>query len=183
MNREEVIEWVFEKEEFRRFADSLHPDLWSEVMVVLCEMDEEELIEKYEEGWLDGYVYRTIKNMGVSSTSKFCKLYRPAQSHYAPEFCELIIDIADESDIEELQRKELLDAMVVNSFEKCFPQGDKAAAIRAVFFDWLNGTSVQDMSKDSGIPERTVYEMIYRVIRTIRKDIIGEYYEGVVRNS
>lgn len=174
---------MYGKEEFKQFADSIHTDLWSEVMLVLCEMDEDELIEKYEEGWLDGYVYRTIKNMGASSTSKFCKVYRPAQSHYAPEFCDLVIDVEDVIDIEEKQRKEYLDAMVVNSFEKCFPKGEKAAAIRAVFFDWLNGTSVPEMSEESGIPQRTVYEMIYRVIRTIRKDIIGEYYEGVVRNS
>lgn len=183
MNRQEVIEWMYGKEEFKQFADSIHTDLWSEVMLVLCEMDEDELIEKYEEGWLDGYVYRTIKNMGASSTSKFCKVYRPAQSHYAPEFCDLVIDVEDVIDIEEKQRKEYLDAMVVNSFEKCFPKGEKAAAIRAVFFDWLNGTSVPEMSEESGIPQRTVYEMIYRVIRTIRKDIIGEYYEGVMRNS
>lgn len=46
-------------------------ELYQELFLVLCELDEERIVSMYNEKWLDWYIVRTLSNMFNSVNSRF----------------------------------------------------------------------------------------------------------------
>ena len=81
MNRNSIIEKLWNSQELKEAIAKMQPedlqdDLRSEIFKVLCEMDEDKLVDMYNRNVLRFYLVRTMLNMTQSSTSQFYKLYR-----------------------------------------------------------------------------------------------------------
>jgi hypothetical protein len=81
MNRNSIIEKLWNSQELKDAIAKMQPedlqdDLRSEIFKVLCEMDEDKLVDMYNRNVLRFYLVRTMLNMTQSSTSQFYKLYR-----------------------------------------------------------------------------------------------------------
>lgn len=76
-----IIEELYNSKNFNDCINKMEPDylrddLKAEVILVVCEMDDERLIEMYESKKLIYFVVRIIMNMIKSKTSGFYRKYR-----------------------------------------------------------------------------------------------------------
>lgn len=81
MNRNSIIVQLWDSTELKDAISKMQPeelqdDLRSELFKVLCEMDEEKLIDMYKRNVLKFYLVRTMINMMQSNTSQFYRTYR-----------------------------------------------------------------------------------------------------------
>ena len=95
MNKNSIILELWESRELKEAIDKMQPedlreDLRSELFKVLCEMDEERLIDMRSRNVLKFYLVRTMVNMMQSNTSQFYRTYRK------PLEVELIVHDRDE---------------------------------------------------------------------------------------
>ena len=56
--------------------EDIREDLKQEVFLVLCEMEEERLLQMYNDGYLKFFIVRTILNMVKSDRSNFARTFR-----------------------------------------------------------------------------------------------------------
>jgi hypothetical protein len=76
MNKNSIILELWESRELKEAIDKMQPedlrdDLRSELFKVLCEMEEERLIDMRTRNVLKFYLVRTMINMMQSNTSQF----------------------------------------------------------------------------------------------------------------
>lgn len=81
MNRNSIIVELWDSLELKQAISKMQPeelqdDLRSELFKVLCEMQEDKLIDMHKRNVLKFYLVRTMLNMMQSKTSQFYKLYR-----------------------------------------------------------------------------------------------------------
>jgi len=81
MNKNSIILELWESRELKEAIDKMQPedlrdDLRSELFKVLCEMEEERLIDMRTRNVLKFYLVRTMINMMQSNTSQFYRTYR-----------------------------------------------------------------------------------------------------------
>lgn len=81
MNRESIILELWNSQELidaisKMKPEDLQEDLRCELFKVLCEMDEDRLIDMRKRNVLKFYIVRTMLNMMQSKTSQFYKTYR-----------------------------------------------------------------------------------------------------------
>lgn len=113
MNRNEIIAELYNSREFNETIGKMHPaglrdDLRSEVILILCEKDEQEIISIYQSGGLKYYTVRIILNLIQSSTSPFYKKFRIQSLDLSVLRDQTSYDIASElSDSTVVDNKEL----------------------------------------------------------------------------
>ena len=81
MNRNSIIVQLWDSTELKDAISKMQPeelqdDLRSELFKVLCEMDEDKLIDMHKRNVLKFYLVRTMINMMQSNTSQFYRTYR-----------------------------------------------------------------------------------------------------------
>lgn len=81
MTKDRILTDLFKSEEFNSCIGKMKPahlqdDLRSEVILILCESDEEKILNLHESGGLRYYTVRIILNLIQSSSSPFYKKYR-----------------------------------------------------------------------------------------------------------
>ena len=81
MNRNSIIVQLWDSKELSDAISKMQPeelqeDLRSELFKVLCEMEEEKLIDMHKRNVLKFYLVRTMINMMQSNTSQFYRTYR-----------------------------------------------------------------------------------------------------------
>ena len=81
MNRNSIIVQLWDSKELSDAISKMQPeelqeDLRSELFKVLCEMDEDKLIDMHKRNVLKFYLVRTMINMMQSNTSQFYRTYR-----------------------------------------------------------------------------------------------------------
>lgn len=81
MNRNSIIIQLWDSTELKDAISKMQPeelqdDLRSELFKVLCEMDEDKLIDMHKRNVLKFYLVRTMINMMQSNTSQFYRTYR-----------------------------------------------------------------------------------------------------------
>lgn len=81
MNRQSIITELYNSTDINNAIGKMQPfdlqdDLRQEVFMVLCEMEEDRLIQMYAEGYLKYFIVRTILNMAKSDRSNFHKKFR-----------------------------------------------------------------------------------------------------------
>ena len=74
MNRNSIIEKLWNSQELKEAIAKMQPedlqdDLRSEIFKVLCEMDEDKLVDMYNRNVLRFYIVRTMLNMTQSNTT------------------------------------------------------------------------------------------------------------------
>ncbi len=81
MNRTEIISNLYADKDIRDAINKMNPDdlrddLRQEMFLVICEMSEDKLVERYKEGSLKFYLVRTMLNMIKSDRSTFYLKFR-----------------------------------------------------------------------------------------------------------
>lgn len=81
MNKNQIIKDLYLSEDIRNAISKMQPyelqeDLLQEVFLVLCEINEDKLIDMYQNGYLKYFTVRTILNMAKSNRSEFYFKFR-----------------------------------------------------------------------------------------------------------
>lgn len=81
MTREAVLTKLYSDESIDKAINKMEPDhlredLKQEIFLVLCEMDEEKLLNIYNKGHMNFFIVRTMLNMIKSKTSHFYFKFR-----------------------------------------------------------------------------------------------------------
>jgi hypothetical protein len=81
VNKNQIIQDLYLSEDIRNAISKMQPyelqeDLLQEVFLVLCEINEEKIIDMYQNGYLKYFTVRTILNMAKSNRSEFYMKFR-----------------------------------------------------------------------------------------------------------
>jgi hypothetical protein len=114
LDRQRIIAEIYESKDFNAALGKMQPDhlrdeLRQEVILVLCEMPEDRLIEMYNTGGIKFYLVRTMINMCMSKTSRFYAMFRREQVQFDDNH-----ERIDETDID----SKLFTESVVSSIER-----------------------------------------------------------------
>mgnify|MGYP006268971177 CR=1 FL=1 len=149
MNRSEIITELYESPDINEAIGKMQPyelqdDLRQEVFLVLCEMDEERLFKMYEDGYLKYFVVRTIVNMAKSDRSNFARTFRKVYEEVGDLGS---VEIYDESLTERLTTS----MEILHWYEK------------EIFKLWAECGNLLQVSRDTGIPYRSLLKTIKKV--------------------
>jgi len=149
--RTQIITTIYNSKELKDVISKMNPshlrdELLSEVMLVVCQLDEERLIRMHEEGYLKYYVIRTILNMVRSNDSQFHNKFRMVYDELKG------IDFKDTEDAslfeEQLKKAE--------EFHNSLPFYENKLIESYIELD----NNANKLSKETGIPVRSIYHTI-----------------------
>ena len=100
MTRQKILSELFHSEKVEGCISKMEPahlreDLMGELMLVLCELPEERLLEMYHKKYLEFYSIRTVLNMVRSDRSGFHRKYLRSPSELQESHFQTV-DIAEE---------------------------------------------------------------------------------------
>ena len=152
MNRNSIIEKLWNSQELKEAIAKMQPedlqdDLRSEIFKVLCEMEEDKLVDMYNRNVLRFYLVRTMLNMTQSNTSQFYKLYRKPLQTELPIYDrdeELLNRVEDELSKLHWFSSDLLRLYAIN-----------------------HNCNAKELSSFTGIP----YMTIHRVLKLTKKEL------------
>lgn len=139
----------------------LREDLKQELFIVLCEMDEEKLIEISEKRQLKFYAVRIMLNLIQSKTSPFYYKYRKNVVQEFNSNTHTVIDSNfDERRHEQMIKKVAAELEVLHWYEK---------DLFNLYME--SGCNAAELSRDIGIPKRSIYQTIKNVKDKIKRRI------------
>ena len=154
--RTQIITNLYNSRELKEVISKMQPshlrdELLSEVMLVVCELDDDRLNEMQNKGYLTYYVIKTILNMVRSNNSQFHNKFRKIYEELGGK------EFIDSNDSDEME----LMYESAESFHKSlsFYEG-------RLLESYINlESNANKLAKETGIPVRS----IYHTINTIRK--------------
>jgi hypothetical protein len=156
MNRNSIIVQLWDSKELSDAISKMQPeelqeDLRSELFKVLCEMDEEKLIDMHKRNVLKFYLVRTMINMMQSKTSQFYRTYRK------PLHPEVEIYDRDEDLLNKVQ-EELSNLHWFSS---------KLLELYAI----NHNCNAKELSRVTGIPYMTIHRVLKLTKRELKKQL------------
>jgi hypothetical protein len=156
MNRNSIIVQLWDSTELKDAISKMQPeelqdDLRSELFKVLCEMDEDKLIDMHKRNVLKFYLVRTMLNMMQSKTSQFYKLYRK------PLHPEVELHDRDEELLNKVQ-DELANLHWFSS---------KLLELYAIH----HNCNAKELSRVTGIPYMTIHRVLKLTKRELKKQL------------
>lgn len=133
----------------------LRDDLRQEIFLALSELDEERLVNMHREGWLKWYVVRMMLNMIKSDRSTFYNRFRRGFDELG-DVAERIPDDRQEGGTESITGH--LDGL--HWYEKTLIE---------IYSE--NGRNVAKISRETGIPYRSLFKTIKRTKQTLKREI------------
>ncbi|MFT3679446.1 MAG: hypothetical protein QM791_04185 [Ferruginibacter sp.] len=171
--------------------DHLREDLRQEVILVICELPEEKLLQLHADKVLEFFTVRIILNQVKSNTSPFTKKYRKMNAGYVENFM-------DRDKLEELANGELaiIEAMGIRNQVKAVvsthldhfrrmeqeEMEDRAIAEISNLY-WYNKELItlyakhlnyRAIEQETGIPWQSCYKTIKKSFEEIKKKIANE---------
>lgn len=144
----------------------LRDDLRQEIFLALSELDEERLVNMHREGWLKWYVVRMMLNMIKSDRSTFYNRFRRGFDEIG-DVAERIPDEATEGGQESITGH----LSGLHWYER-----------KLIEIYSENGRNVAKISRETGIPYRSLFKTIKKTKRTLAKDIKqGEKPTRIIR--
>lgn len=156
MNRNSIIVELWDSLELKQAISKMQPeelqdDLRSELFKVLCEMQEDKLIDMHKRNVLKFYLVRTMLNMMQSKTSQFYKLYRKplhpeVELHDRDE--DLLTKVEEELSKMHWYKAELLRVYAIN-----------------------HNCNAKELSRVTGIPYMSVHRELKLTKRELKKQL------------
>ena len=171
MTRSQILEAMYADPDISAAIGKMDPpelrdDLRQEIFLVLAEMDEALLIQRHREGWLRYYIVRTMLNMIKSDRSTFYNRFRRGFEELG-DIGERIPD--DGQDGAEKSIEGHLSGL--HWYER-----------KLIEIYSENGRNVAKISRETGIPYRSLFKTIKKTKRTLAKDIKqGEKPSRIIR--
>jgi hypothetical protein len=122
----------------------LRDELRQEVFLVLCEMDEDRLLQMFNDGYLKFFIVRTILNMAKSDRSNFSKTFRKVY--------EEVSDNCTEEPYDETLSHKLDKSMEVLHWYE-----------REILKLFAESGNLLQVSRDTGIPYRSLLKTVKKV--------------------
>jgi DNA-directed RNA polymerase specialized sigma24 family protein len=133
----------------------LRDDLRQEIFLVLAEMDEALLIQRYNEGWLRYYIVRTMLNMIKSDRSTFYNRFRRGFE----ELGDIGERLQDEGQ-EEAEKSLEGHLSALHWYER-----------KLIEIYSENGRNVAKISRETGIPYRSLFKTIKKTKALLKTEI------------
>ena len=133
----------------------LRDDLRQEIFLVLAEMDEALLIQRYNEGWLRYYIVRTMLNMIKSDRSTFYNRFRRGFEELG-DIGERIADEGQEGEEKSLEGH----LSQLHWYER-----------KLIEIYSENGRNVAKISRETGIPYRSLFKTIKKTKAVLKSEI------------
>ncbi len=156
MNRNSIIIQLWDSTELKDAISKMQPeelqdDLRSELFKVLCEMEEEKLIDMHKRNVLKFYLVRTMINMMQSNTSQFYRTYRK------PLEVELVVHDRDEDLLNKVEDE--LSKM----------HWYKAELLRV--YAIKHNCNAKELSRVTGIPYMSIHRELKLTKRELKKQL------------
>ena len=165
MTRSEIIASMYRDPDVAAAINKMEPeglrdDLRQEIFQVLCEQTDEKLQEMHRGGWLKYFIVRTMLNMIKSDRSTFFYKFRRT-------FTEVSEEMAQEREtVENYERDQ---KRVKEGIAGLHWYEAKLIEIYAT-----NGQNIAKISRDTGIPYRSLFKTIKRVKEKLKQQIREE---------
>lgn len=131
----------------------LQSELKQEMFLVLCELNEDRLIEMYSNGTIKYFLIRTMLNMIKSDRSAFYNKFRK-------QYDEITFDIKDEEEQYVPYKKIVMYISELHWYEK------------ELFIEYINyNKNAVKLSKETKIPYRSLIKTISKVKKILKKKI------------
>lgn len=165
MTRSQIIEQLFLSKNFNDCINKMDPDylredLKQEIILIVCEWDDDKIINLHNRGELEFFVVRVIINQIKSNTSPFAKKYRTFNEQLPDN------DIMDDcAEIENQQLQELKESFAVAELDK-LPWYNKG-----LIQLYLKHGNYRAIEKLTGIPFVSCYKTIKKSLNSIKQKI------------
>ena len=151
MDRTSIIHELYVSQDICQAIGKMQPvelqdDLRQEVFLVLCEMDEERLLQMYQDGYLKYFIVRTILNMAKSERSNFYRKFRRIYSEISPNY-----DQAENTHDESINEKLESSMTILHWYE------------REIFRLFSENKNLLAISRETKIPYRSLLKTIKKV--------------------
>jgi len=140
--------------------EALRDDLRQEIFQVLCELPEDRLMEMHREGWLKWFIVRTMLNMIKSDRSTFWYKFRR-------QFVEVSDEMGREPEAPEDDQRDAV--RVREGMGALHWYEAKLIEIYAA-----NGQNIAKISRETGIPYRSLFKTIKKVKEKLKKEVREE---------
>jgi DNA-directed RNA polymerase specialized sigma24 family protein len=158
--RDEILRIMYEDPDISEAIGKMDPpdlrdDLRQEIFLVLAEMDEALLIQRYNEGWLRYYIVRTMLNMIKSDRSTFYNRFRRGFE----ELGDIGERLQDEGQ-EEAEKSIEGHLSQLHWYER-----------KLIEIYSENGRNVAKISRETGIPYRSLFKTIKKTKALLKTEI------------
>jgi len=158
--RSEILRIMYEDPDIAEAIGKMDPpdlrdDLRQEIFLVLAEMDEALLIQRYNEGWLRYYIVRTMLNMIKSDRSTFYNRFRRGFE----ELGDIGERLQDEGQ-EEAEKSLEGHLSGLHWYER-----------KLIEIYSENGRNVAKISRETGIPYRSLFKTIKKTKALLKTEI------------
>lgn len=158
MKKNDIISSLYLDQDINKAIKKMQPedlqdDLRQEIFMVLCEMNDERLIDMHANGYLKYFLVRTMLNMMKSNRSGFYHTFRKTFVEYG----DTNANTPDETHNEDLMHKLTQSFKVLHWYEQ---------EIFKLYSE--NGQNILKLSRDTKIPYRSLFKTI-RKVKTLLK--------------
>ena len=165
MTRDQIIADMYRNKDVadaiaKMEPDALRDDLRQEIFQVLCELPEERLMEMHREGWLKWFIVRTMLNMIKSDRSTFWYKFRR-------QFVEVSDEMGREPEAPEDDERD--QGRVRDGVNGLHWYEAKLIEVCAA-----NGQNIAKISRETGIPYRSLFKTIKKVKEKLKKEVREE---------
>ena len=140
-----------------------HEDLKQHLLLILCEMPENKLIDLQNNGYLKYFCIKVMLNQTNSPRQSFNKLFAPIG-----EYDVYVLDLKDLQEINDIENK-ITKEIQLTTIEKVVNKNNWYE--REIFSQWSNGSSAREIHRQTKISLREVL----RVIKEVKEQIRNEY--------
>jgi len=160
LKREQIITELYLSKDIGDAIGKMKPvelqdDLRQEVFLVICEMEEDRLLQMFNDGYLKYFIVRTILNMAKSDRSNFSRTFRRVYEEVSDNYQ---VEVYDESISDKLRKS----MEVLHWYEK------------EIFRLYSESGNLLQVSRDTGIPYRSLLKTVKKV-KTLLKYKIRNY--------
>lgn len=171
MNKAQIIEQFYNSRDFndvlaKMEPDHLREDLKQEIILIVCQWDEEKIIALHSRGELGFYVVRIILNQVKSKSSPFAKKYRATNYELTKD-----VGIDDLSEVEEYQarlNKEKMEEEVIKEIDTLYWYDAELIKL------YLKLGNFRAIEKETFIPFISCYKTIKKSMAVIKDKVSGK---------
>lgn len=181
LSKNEIIEKLFTGKNFNDFLLKMDPeclreDLKQEIILIICELPEQKIIQLHNDKGLEFFTVRIGLNLIKSSTSPFAKKYRQGvqqyiEHEYIEESQNLInretanraaMAVYSEIDYEERHLREMIEDIAIEEVDKLYWYNKGLIQL------YLKHSNYRAIHKETGIPFASCYKTIKKSFNEIK---------------
>lgn len=160
MNRNDIIQKLYLDADISKALGKMQPielqdDLRQEIFLIICEMPEQKFNDIHEKGYLKFFLVRTMLNMAKSDRSNFYMMFRKPFE-----------EIHEKYDRKNDEYCEEIDLIVKESIKQLYWYEQEVFRLYS-----QNGRNIKALSRETGIPYRSLFETIKKVRATLKTKI------------